>query len=424
VNIAQPEKPDSRIGIPASRWYVLGILSAVSLFAYLDRMALAILLEPIKADLHLNDGQLGLLSGLAFAMFYATLGLPLARLADRASRVKLLSLCLIAWSVMTALSGMAKSFSWLFMARMGVGIGEAGCVPTAHSMIGDLFPRERRALAISIFQAGAAIGSTAGLFFVGALGQHLGWRASLQLVGLAGLPLSVLVFLTVREPTRPLVAASSGEPFLKALKVMIRRPALIHLILAYSVGAICTAGLMQWIPTYFIRSFGLSLAEAGALVGAATAFSSVLGLLTGGAMASWLMARDPRWEIWIPTLAFAICIPFFVLQFLSPTVALALVFGALGSYSAAIGAGVALAAVQSFVEPHRRATAVALLLFLSALLGTGLGPYLIGVVSDALAPSLGRESLRYALLGSCSALLWSVAHFAVSAAKSTRDRLN
>jgi MFS family permease len=406
-------------------WYTLAVLTLISLFCYMDRIAVSILMEAIKHDLHLSDRQLGLLSGLAFALFYSTLGLPLAWLADRTPRVRLISVCLAIWSAMTALSGVARSFPQLFLARMGVGIGEAGCVPPAHSIIGDYFPRERRALAVSIFQAGGSLGISGGLILIGMLGQQLGWRTSLQIVGLAGVPLAILAFFTVREPPRPKPPADMAkESLFQALGVLLRRPALVHLALAYSIAGVCTLGFAQWSPTYLIRSFGLNMASAGAWTGVTSAVSGVLGLLFGGTIATWLTKRDARWEIWLPGIACATSLPFFAAVMLTPTLGIVQVLKVFLTFVASVGNGVSLSAAQSFAEPHRRALAVSLMFFLFSLLGQGLGPYVVGWVSDLLTPSLGKESLRYALLVSCAALPWAVTHYYLAARASVKDRLN
>jgi MFS family permease len=411
--------------VPASSWVALGVLSLVNLFGYMDRMALAILVEPIKADFGASDQQMGLLIGMAFTIFYSVLGIPLARLADRTSRVRLLSICLFVWSAMTLLSGMARNFPQLFLARVGVGVGEAGCTPPAHSLISDYFPRELRAMAIALFQSGAAVGGALGLFVIGLLAQQLGWRASLQIIGIAGLPLSLLVVFMMREPARTLAGSDDKtESSREAIGALCRRPAFVHLVIGYSLGAICTAGVTQWTPAFLMRSFGIGLAEVGGWVGASSLIGAVLGLLAGGSMATWLAPRDPRWELWIPAFAHVACVPAFAAAFLSPVLLISIVFKTIGVFLAAIGAGVGLAAIQSFAEPHRRATAVAILLMMASLLGSGFGAYLIGLLSDLLEPTMGLDSLRYALLASCVLLAWSVVHFVISARHSTADRVN
>lgn len=416
-----PDRETAPIGLAA--WWAIGVLSAVSFLNYMDRMVLAVLLEPIKAELGLSDGQLGLLSGLAFAVFYATLGIPLARLADRTSRVRLLALCVTVWSGMTAATGAAGSFLGLFLARVGVGVGEAGCVPAAHSLIGDYMPGPRRALGISIFQAGGLAGLSGGLILTGLLADQLGWRMALYIVGLGGIPLALVILLTLREPARTGVAAAAVEPARVAVKALLARPALRHLVLALSIGAFATYGLTQWLPAFFIRVHGLSLTQIGLWSGTASGIGGVLGVMLGGWLGTRLIPRDPRWELWLPAIAYGGSAPLYAAVFLAPSPAVAIVIKLVATFLAASGGGVALSAIQSFAEPHRRATAVSLTLFLSSLLGLGLGPWLVGVASDLMAPTFGRESLRYALLISTAALLWAGLHFMLAARRAAQDRL-
>jgi len=421
-DVAAPVRP--RPGIPMASWYTLAVLFLVNMFCYADRMVLSMLQEQVKAELHISDQQLGILLGLAFVLFYSALGIPLARLADRVSRPRLLTACLVAWSAMTAACGFARSYSQLFIARMGVGFGEAGCLPPAHSLIGELFPRDKRALAIGLFQCGATLGVSAGLFAAGLLGQHYGWRATFQIIGISGLPLALVLALTVRDPRARRPVTEHRETARQAVAALLGRRAFVHLLLAYALGSICSTGIMQWLPSFLIRSFGLSLIEVGALSGLASLLSSVAGLLTGGLLVTWLVKRDPRWELWLPAITMSIALPMFVLMTLSPTAGLAILMKMLATYMAAIASGVALAAIQSFAEPHRRATAVALVLFMSSALGQGLGPFLIGTASDLLLPTLGRESLRYALLASCLMLAWAIVHYLLAARTSEADRVN
>ncbi len=403
--------------------WAVGLLTLVSFFNYMDRMVLAVLLEPIKRDLHLSDAQLGLLSGLAFALLYAVLGLPLARFADRASRVKLLAVCLGLWTLMTAATGLARSFPQLFLARMGVGIGEAGCVPAAHSLIGDIMPADRRALGVSIFQAGGLAGLSAGLMITGVLADHFGWRAALTIVGLSGIPLSLLILFTLPEPVRRGRAAAATEPATQALRALLRRPALRHLVVALSIGGFGTYGIAQWLAAFFIRVHGLSLTQIGIWSGLSSGGGAILGVLCGGAIAAPLVARDRRWELWIPAIAYAGSAPLYIIVFASPSPWFAIGVKFFATFLAASGGGVALSAIQSFAEPHRRATAVALVLFLSALLGLGLGPLAVGLLSDALEPTLGNQSLRYALLASTGALVWAGLHFWLSSRTARRDQV-
>jgi MFS family permease len=403
--------------VPATSWYALAVLTAIQIFAYMDRVALSILMQPIKLELRLSDGQLGLVTGIAFALFYAIMGVPLAWLADRKSRVKVIAACLALWSVATSLSGMARNFPQLFLARIGVGIGEAGCVPPSHSLIGDYFPREKRALGISLYAAGAAVGVAGGMIVIGLLGEKLGWRYSLQAIGIMGLPLALLTILTLREPQRPKSDAIVKESPRQSIVALLRRPAFVHLAIGFAVAHVCTDGSAQWFPAFMMRSFDMRMAEVGVWVGTITAGFGVLGVISGGMLASWLLQRDPRWEQWIPTVAAALCVPFFILMVLSKNVVVALSMRALMTLFNAAGQSVATAAVQSFAEPHRRATAVSLVC------GGG-GPYLIGLTSDLLEPALGEESLRYAMLVSCVMLVWATAHFGLASRNALKDRVN
>jgi MFS family permease len=239
-----------------------------------------------------------------------------------------------------------------------------------------------------------------------------------------GLPLALLTILTLREPPRPKVEAAAQESPKQSVLALLRRPAFVHLTMGYAVAHICSDGSAQWFPTFMMRSFDMSMAQIGFWVGLITAGFGVAGVVAGGMLASYLLPRDPRWEQWIPSIATAICIPFFVLMVLSPNAELVLVMRALMIFFNAAGQSVATASVQSFAEPHQRATAIALVLFLAALLGGGGGPYLIGLTSDLLEPAFGGESLRYAMLISCVMLVWATAHFVLASRNALKDRVN
>ena len=410
--------------VSARTWYAVCVLAMVNCFANMDRIGLSILLELIKRDLHLTDAQLGIVSGFAFAVFYVLLGLPLAWIADHYSRVKLLSVCLALWSAMTAVTGMAQSYSQLFAARMGVGVGEAGSHPPAHSLIGQYFPRQKRALGIGVFNAGAALGGAGGLALIGILGEQLGWRTALQIVGAMGIPLALLVYFTLPEPARPVLPRESKDSALQNIGALLRRRAYVHLVLAFSIAHVGTQGFSVWSPAFLMRSFGMRMGEVGAWLGGITAAFAITGTLLGGYLTSRLLSRDARWELWLPMSMTALCVPVFAAMAFSPTAGVALGLKALNTLFGGMGTGVAIAAVQSFAEPRQRATAVAITLLVSALLGTGAGPYVIGAASTALEPTFGTESLRYALLATPVMLVWAVIHYALAARDALRDRVN
>ena len=416
-----PDAADARPAGGNASAYVLTLLTVVSFFNYLDRTVIAVLIEPIKREFSLTDTQMGLIAGFAFALLYATLGLPLARIADRRSRVTLVSICLALWSAMTALTGLVRNFAELFIARMAVGVGEAGCVPAAHSLIGDLYPRQRRAFAISVFQAGGTLGQSLGLALAAVAAQLWGWRAALVIVGLLGIPLALLIFFTVRDPPRGADhAEAAAEPMSATLKALLARAPLVHVVLGISIAAFGSYGMIQWMGAFFIRSHGLSLAEIGLYSGATGALGGVLGTVFGGYALTRLGPRDARWELWWPMIVFALFPLLMLPSFLVPDLKLVLGFQLIGFFVGASGGGVAMSAMQTYVEPHRRATAIAIVLLTSSLLGLGLGPVAVGAISDLLAPSLGVESLRYALIVTLCMPVWAAAHFWLAARASKR----
>jgi predicted MFS family arabinose efflux permease len=408
--------------VSATAWYVLGVLCLINMVGYMDRMGLAILLQSIKVDLSLSDQQLGLLSGLAFALFYCTMGIPLARLADRSSRVRLLSACLALWSVMTAVSGFARTFPQLFLARVGVGIGEAGCIPPAHSIIGDYFPPDRRTFAVGIFQAGAAVGTSVGMIVIGLLGERLGWRAALQIVGLAGVPLALLAVMTMKEPARRDPPAAGRLATFPAIATLLRRPALVHLLIGISLAGMTAGALGQWIPTFLIRSFGLSMAQAGVSLGLVNVVAGVIGMVGGGFIAMRLMGRDLRWELWLPAIATLMAAPMYLFAMLSGSAWIVLAVKVPVNFLISSANAVGMGAVHSFAGSRERALAISLVLFMTTFVGMGVGPYVIGWLSDAFAPSMGKESLRYALLAISVTMPWAAVHFYLASRRSHIDR--
>jgi MFS family permease len=417
---ADPQQRAAKV--PFASWYALAVLTTISLFSYMDRTAISILLEPIKLDLDLSDTELGLLSGMAFAFLHAILGLPLARLADRSSRVNVLAACFAVWSAMTAVCGLTSNFVQLFLARMGVGVGEAGCLPPAHSIIGDLFPRERRALAIGILQSGAALGGSIGLYFIGAIGEHFGWRVALQAVGLAGFPVLLLVMLTLREPPRPMIRTVSAERFTDAMRAILTRPAFVYLVAGFSLCSLGTQGIAQWTPTFLVRTYGMSLSAIGGWYGLSSAIGGIFGLLIGGIAVNKLMRRDPRWELWTSAACHVVVIPLLAVMILSPNWWLSVGVHTLVNFFSAMAGGAGLSAVQSFAEPRRRATAVALLLLVTGLLGAGAGPYIVGLITDMLVPEFGRHALRYAMLIIGVMLVPGIVCFVLAGLRSSKDR--
>ncbi len=421
--LIQPKMPVSG----GYRNYVLFTLAVVAFFNYLDRMVLSMLVEPIKADLGFSDGQLGLLTGFAFALFYATFGIPVARLADTRSRVTILSVCMALWSAMTAACGLAQNFLHMLLARVGVGVGEAGCVPSGHSLLTDYVPVEQRALALGIFQTGGAVGIMAGLIAAGWLADQYGWRVTFLIVGIPGVALALVAGLTVRDPPRGNFSAApepEAQSFKQAVASLFRRRTFIHIVVAYSLGLFGVYGIAQWIPAFFVRVHGMTLTEVGWGVGIASGFGGALGTFLGAVLAPRYIARERRWEVWWPAWAYLFCIPVYAVAFVTDNamVAFALVF--VSSLVAGSSIAPGMASVQSVAEPHQRATAVAIVMFCSAILGQGLGPTAIGFTSDYLTPSLGSDGLRWALVMSLALFAWAWVHFMIAARTVNRDRIS
>jgi predicted MFS family arabinose efflux permease len=414
---------------PAYLGWVLGLLAMVSFFNYLDRMVMSILVEPIKAELGFSDAQLGLLTGFAFALFYATFGIPIARLADSKPRVLILSVCMTLWSLMTAACGLAHAFVHMLLARIGVGVGEAGCVPTSHSLLSDYFPPHRRAFALGVFQAGGSLGIMTGLMSAGVLADTLGWRWAFPAVGLPGVLFALVAWLTIREPARGRLEGKSREqvaamPTGRALRTLLGRPTYRQILIGYALGLFPVYGIGQWVPAFLVRVHGMSLSSVGLWFGLASGLGGFLGIVLGAVGSPLVIRRDRRWELWWPAAAYTLCIPLYGYAFLGGSLAAVIVALFAAALVAGSGIGPGMASVQTVSEPQLRATAIAMIMLFSALLGQGGGPLLIGIVSDFLEPSVGIMSLRWALVASLGIFIWCVVHFLLGARTMPRDAVN
>jgi len=407
--------------------YALGLLLVVYIVNFLDRQVVAILLQTIKRDLELSDTQLGAFSGIAFAVLYSILGVPIARWADRGVRRSIVALALFVWSGMTALQGFASSFFWLFLARVGVGIGEAGCSPPAHSMIADLFAPARRATALSIYALGIPIGGAIGLVGGAWLLETFDWRTALVVVGLPGLGLALLVRFTLREPTRGWWEgghAHAPPPSLGEVARLLRaRRSFVHLALAGALHAFYGYGAGAFNPAFLERVHGLSPLEIGAWLGAIAATTGVAGTFLGGWLGDRLSRRDVRWYAWLPGVGSVIAVPFVLLFYLWDEGREALALAALPAIVAGLYLGPTFAMTQALVPPRMRAQAAAVLLLILNLIGMGLGPQFVGALSDLLAPRFDVEAIRWALLATIVVgALWSALHY-FAAARTLRQDL-
>ncbi len=380
-------------------YYVLTILFLINLVNYTDRQILSILMESIKADLQLNDSQLGLLSGIAFALFYAVVGIPIARLADRVSRRNIIAASLIAWSGLTALCGFAQSFSQLMVTRIGVAVGEAGGAPPSHSIISDLFPHGRRSAALAVLSAGAPFGVLFGLAAGGILNQVFNWRIAFMAVGVPGLILTLVLLFTVNEPKReaPVEPILDRASTFKVLGHLWKIPSFRNLSYAASLQAFTAYGLTQWHPAFFIRTYHVGTAQLGLSLGLMAGIAAAIGTVVFGSLADRLGRRDPRWYAWLPGVTVALCVPFNVAVFFAPSFPIAIAALALPALMTNAFAAPTYATVQTIVPPRMRSTAAALLLLIMAVIGMGLGPQAIGLLSDAFKPAAGANSLRWAM---------------------------
>ncbi len=400
-------------------YYVLAMLFLVLASSLIDRNILGILLEDIKADLQVSDTQLGLLTGPAFAVTNAIAGIPLARLADRYSRRGIVAWGLLAWSILTAIQGLTRTFSALLVTRIGVGIGEASTGPSAHSLISDYFPLRQRATAISIYTIGGHVGVWLAFLVGGWLSDAYSWRTALVAVGVPGIALSLLFRFTVREPERGAIEGQvdTGEivPLGELVRVLGGKSTFRHLTMALPLFVCGSYVLNIWGPAFLIRVHGLTKTEIGVWFGLIIGVAGGLGSIGGGLLADRLARRDRRWYAWLPALAVLAAIPFYLAFLFSPDpwIALLLLIPTVLATASAIAP--LWAANQAIAPLRTRATAYAIIhLGLSAISG-GLAPLLVGSLNDALAPQLGELAIRYSLLLLVVTNVWGAIHSILAA---------
>jgi MFS family permease len=413
------------------RNYLLVLLLVIYALNFADRLAIGVALQGIKLSLHLSDTQLGFLTGIAFAAFYAIIGIPIARWIDRGNRVTVLALTAVLWSVMVALTGRAASFMQIMLVRVGVGVGDAGSFPVAQSLIPDHFNRTERPRATAVFMLGWPLALVLGFFSAGWLNQLYGWRAMFLILASPGLVIAPLAWLTLREPrlqrsphlerhTEPsativsctstssssaqaaFINSSAAEcPSIADVFVTLWRNATYrNLLLCYAVTSFFNAGVFQWQPAFFTRSFGMQSGEIGTWLALVLGTGSLVSIYAGGAMASRYAANNERLQFKVIAASYVCFGIDHALAYLSHNAYLAFVLLGVGAFVNAAG-GPLLASIQTLVQPRMRGMSYAILLLFYNLIGLGLGPLVTGALSDALRPILGQESLRYALLALC-----------------------
>ena len=408
----------------------LALLALVYIFSFIDRQVVAVLIEPIKREFGVGDTAIGLLTGLAFGVLYAALGIPVGRLADRGNRRNIVAVCCGLWSLATIACGMVVQFWQLLLARMSVAVGEAGGMAPSIALLSDLYPKERRALAIGVFMMGSNLGLLLGLALGGWIAQHYGWRTTFITFGLPGLVLALLVRLLVHEPRRggfelaQPVAPAIQEPLLAQVRRLLAMPSLRNVALACGVGGVAAYGYGIWVPSFLVRSHGMSIAHAGLLFGLASGGGAMAGALFGGWLCDRLAQRDARWQIGLPLLGALLSVPAALAFLLWPAadfwqlgtlrVPHAMVFALLFGFFAAWWPALSYNAVSQMVTASERTVAAAVLNLFITLLGVGLGPLVTGFFSDLLAPVYGAEALRWSLAAVCCLFLGTVFFFSLA----------
>ncbi len=390
----------------AYRYYVLTLLTLTYLFSYMDRQVLSILIEDIGAEFAANgkpmsDFSKGLLMGPAFGIFYATLGIPVARLADTTSRKNIVAAAITIWSAATAACALAGGFLSLFIARMMVGVGEAGGTAPSHALISDYFRKTEISRAIAIFSLGTALGATIALMAGGIIADLTSWRMTFIIAAAPGLVIGALIYFTVREPKRGRFEESYSEdgprvPFMQTLSELFKNRPYVGTVLAHGLAVFFLYIVVSWAAALFIRNFGISKTEVGLILGPAMFLGGVPGMIAGGYLSDILSKRDARWMGWIPAIGCLLCIPAFLAAvFVGAAIPMSFFFG-LGIFLYNIAHAPSLGIIQAVVKPDQRAVGAAFAFLASNFLGLIIGPPLAGWLSGVLEPSYGTLSLNYA----------------------------
>ena len=412
---------------PRDRWYVLGVLTVVYALNIADRFSISTLIEPIRLELHLSDSGIAFLTGVALAIFYVTIGIPIATFADHANRRNIVAVALAVWSGMTALCGLSQNYWQLLLARFGVGTGEAGGTAPSTSLLADKFPPERRPMALTIFALGACLGAWLGSSVAGGVADAHGWRAAFLVLGVPGLVCALIVWLTVREPPRGALDQLAAPPERSSLRETLRylsgQRAAVHLLIGGSVATFWSWGLMWWTPTFLVRSHHMTVGQAGAILGQMHLIAGTAGTLLAGWLMSWRAATDPRYVArllaWVAVLT---TVPSILLYWVMPTgTAIVLLWIFVPGVYFYIGPILGL--LQNVVPAEMRATTCAVLLFTANFANLVLAPQLVGWMSDWFAASLGAgaESLRWALLVIAPTGFWAAYHLWRSGATIRED---
>lgn len=399
-----------------SRNSMLAVLTVILAFNHVDRLALGLMMQDVKQDLMLSDTQLGLLTGIAFALFYSIMGLPIARWVDRGNRVTIISVTTGLWSAAVALCGSAASFIQLLLIRITVAVGEAGCIPAAQSLIADYFQRSERPRAVAIYMMGGPLSAVVGYFIAGWLNEFFGWRMTFVLLGLPGLLLGIIAWFVLAEPrkTKSIEDNSSISEATPSLREVCQRllvnKTFCHLVVVFALMYFFGYGLSQWTPAFFVRSHGLSTGELGTWFTLIHGVGGLIGTYLGGELAFRYAANNERLQLRAMTIACAIFGIVSAGAYLAASPYVAFALKAVAAVGGAATNAPMFAMLQTAVQPRMRGTAVALIFLFANLIGMGLGPLAAGLMSDGLRPLFGEESLRYGLLMLCPGYLWAGWH--------------
>jgi predicted MFS family arabinose efflux permease len=404
----------------------LAVLLMIYAVSYMDRQLVAILIEPIKREFGMSDAAAGLLYGFAFVVFFSLLGIPIARHADRSNRSRIIVGSLLLFSTLTAAFAWTTSYWQLLLARIGVGIGEAGTNPPSQSMIADLYPLERRGIAMAIYAAGIHLGILFGFLVGGFLGQRFGWRSAFLIAGVAGLLMALAAAAWVKEPAR----TSNNAPIAQrvgianAIGVLWHSKSLRHLFIGGTLANVAVTAVLAWLPALLIRSHGLSLSSTGALLAFVIGVLGAGGTLLSGVLADRLGARNPAWRLRCVVVALLVAAPCWAIAIYSENRYVALPALMLAGALVAFYVGPSFAALQTLARTDMRALAASLLVFCTNLVGVGLGPLAVGVLSDAWAQEYAVHSLRAALLTVPPLFVWAAVHYEIAARRFAADAGN
>lgn len=409
---------DPLLDKPGYKWYVVFVLVLGYVFNVVDRGALGVLVQPIKTELQISDTAMGLLTGLAFALFYSVMGVPIARLADRWSRVNVLTLAITLWTVATALCGTAYSYASLFFFRSLTGVGEAGGSPPSHSLISDYFPLSKRATALAVYAMSVPLGTSIGSIASGWGNVYFGWRWTFVMVGLPGLAVALLVKLTIKEPPRgysdgPQKKQLTAPPFMEVCKFLLTRRSFMHMSLAAALHSVVWYAGTSWNVAFLVRYHEMNTGVAGSYIGI-FALIGAIGSFAGGFLADRISTKtgDKRWYMWVPGIACIAMVPFTLVAYSSPDMAIVLPAWSIMVVLASMFFGPSFAVAQSIATVRMRAVSASVLLFIQTIIGLTIGPLLVGAISDYFAPSVGDVvSLSYGLMIVGLANFWAALHY-------------